>query len=62
MTGGTVTITNTGSGGKGLSAGSQDFYSTNGSLTDSYISGGTLTIKTSGNESNDVSAKGVKIG
>lgn len=62
MTGGTVTIKNSGAGGKGVSAGSQDYYSTNGSLTDSYISGGTLTITTTGSESNDVSSKGVKIG
>ena len=62
MTGGTVTIKNSGAGGKGVSAGSQDYYSTNGSLTDSYISGGTLTITTTGSESNDVSSKGVKVG
>ncbi|MBQ9411292.1 MAG: carbohydrate-binding domain-containing protein [Bacteroidales bacterium] len=64
MTGGTLTITNTGAGGKGIRAGSDD-YAGNGSagvLTASYISGGTLTITTSGKESNDVSAKGVKIG
>ena len=62
MSGGSVTITNTGAGGKGISAGSQEYYQTNGSLNESYISGGVLTITTSGNESNDVSAKGVKIG
>lgn len=62
MTGGTVTITNSGAGGKGISAGSKEYYDTNKSLTDSYISGGKLTISTSGKESNDVSSKGVKIG
>lgn len=62
MTGGTVSVTNTGSGGKGISAGSKEYYDENGSITDSYISGGTLTIKTSGSESSDVTAKGIKIG
>ena len=62
MTGGTLSITNTGAGGKGIRAGSYDYYTANGSLTDSYITGGTLTIKTSGSESNDVSSKGIKIG
>jgi len=62
MTGGTVTITNTGAGGKGVRAGNYSYYTTNGSLSDSYISGGTLTIKTSGSESNDVSTKAIKIG
>ena len=60
MTGGSLTITNTGSGGKGIRAGSYDYAS--GSLDDSYISGGTLTITTSGSESNDVSSKAIKIG
>ena len=59
MTGGSVTITNTGAGGKGLSAGSQDFE---GDIADSYISGGSLSITTTGSETNDVSAKGIKIG
>ncbi len=63
MTGGTVTINNEGTGGKGISAGNYSYYSSNGnSLTDSYISGGTLTITTSGSESNDVSSKAIKIG
>jgi len=62
MTGGTVTITNTGAGGKGVRAGNYSYYTTNGSLSDSYISGGNLTIKTSGSESNDVSTKAIKIG
>ncbi|MCR5571274.1 MAG: carbohydrate-binding domain-containing protein [Bacteroidales bacterium] len=60
MTGGVLTITNTGSGGKGIRAGSYDYAA--GSLSDSYISGGTLTITTSGSESNDVSSKAIKIG
>ena len=59
MTGGSVTITNTGAGGKGLSAGSEDFE---GDIADSYISGGTLSVTTTGSETNDVSAKGIKIG
>ncbi len=59
MTGGSISITNSGKGGKGLRAGS-DGYS--GTIQASSISGGTLTIKTSGSESNDVSCKGIKIG
>ena len=65
MTGGTLSITNTGAGGKGIHAGSYDYLTANTdvkALTDSYISGGTLTIKTTGSESNDVSSKGIKIG
>jgi len=62
MTGGTVKITNSGAGGKGVRAGSYDYYTENGSISDSYISGGTLTISTTGSESNDVSCKAVKIG
>lgn len=62
MTGGSVTIKNTGAGGKGVHAGSYDYYKTNGSLGDSYISGGTLTVTTTGSESNDVSSKAIKIG
>lgn len=61
MTGGTVTITNSGAGGKGIRAGSDDYNDT-GVVEDSYISGGTLTITTTGSESNDVSCKGIKIG
>jgi len=61
MTGGTVTITNSGAGGKGIRAGSEDYNDT-GVISDSYISGGTLTITTTGSETNDVSAKGIKIG
>ena len=62
MTGGSVTITNSGTGGKGIRAGSYDFDATSHKVADSYISGGTLTISTTGSESNDVSAKGMKIG
>ena len=62
MTGGSLTIKNTGDGGKGISAGSYDFDEENHTLTDSYISGGTLSVTTTGREVNDVSAKGIKIG
>ena len=62
MTGGSVTITNTGAGGKGIRAGSYDYDSSSHKVADSYISGGTLSITTSGSESNDVSSKGMKIG
>ena len=62
MTGGTVTIKNTGNGGKGISAGNYDFDSSKHTLSDSYISGGTLSVTCSGSETNDVSAKGIKIG
>lgn len=62
MTGGSLTIRNSGNGGKGINAGSYDFDAENHTLADSYISGGTLDISVSGSEQNDVSAKGVKIG
>ncbi|MBP5521651.1 MAG: carbohydrate-binding domain-containing protein [Bacteroidales bacterium] len=62
MTGGSLTIKNTGDGGKGINAGSYDFDETNHTLSDSYISGGTLSVTTTGREVNDVSAKGIKIG
>lgn len=62
MTGGSLTIKNSGNGGKGINAGSYDFDAENHTLSDSYISGGTLAISTTGKEVNDVSAKGVKIG
>ena len=62
MTGGSLTITNSGAGGKGIRAGNYDYYAENGSINDSYISGGTLKVTTTGRESNDVSAKAIKIG
>ena len=62
MTGGSVTIKHTGNGGKGVRAGSYDYDETNHKVDDTYISGGTLNITTTGSESNDVSAKGMKIG
>ena len=62
MTGGSLTLKNTGEGGKGIRAGSYDFDETNHTLSDSYITGGTIHIQVTGREVNDVSAKGVKIG
>ena len=62
MTGGSLTIKNTGNGGKGINAGSYDFDAENHTLADSFISGGTLTVTTTGREEKDVSAKGIKIG
>ena len=62
MTGGSLTLKNTGDGGKGIRAGSYDFDETNHTLSDSYITGGNLSITVTGREVNDVSAKGVKIG
>ena len=62
MTGGSLTIKNTGDGGKGINAGSYDFDAENHTVADSYISGGVLTVTTTGREVNDVSAKGIKIG
>ena len=62
MTGGSLTLKNIGDGGKGIRAGSYDFDETNHTLSDSYITGGTLHITVTGREVNDVSAKGVKIG
>ena len=62
MTGGSLTILNTGEGGKGLSAGSYNFDEKDHKLDDSYISGGTLTVTVSGKDTNVESAKAVKIG
>lgn len=59
MTDGSLTITNSGKGGKGVRAGSDSYT---GTLGTSSISGGILTITTTGSESNDVSSKGIKIG
>ena len=62
MTGGKKKKKNTGDGGKGIRAGSYDFDETDHTLSDSFISGGILNVTTTGRESNDVSAKGIKIG
>lgn len=62
MTGGSLSIKNTGEGGKGINAGSYDYDEADHTLSDSYVSGGTLTVTTTGREVNDVSAKGIKIG
>ena len=62
MTGGSLIIKNTGDGGKGINAGSYDYDETSHTLSDSFISGGTLSVTTTGREVNDVSAKGIKIG
>ena len=49
MAGGTVTLSNSGKGGKGIRAGSHyDASEKDHTLPDSYVSGGTLTIKTTG--------------
>lgn len=49
MSGGTVTLINSGQGGKGIRAGSHyDSTESDHTLPDSYISGGTLNIKTTG--------------
>lgn len=62
MTGGSVTIKHSGKGGKGIRAGDYDYDATSHKVADSYISGGSLSITTTGSESNDVSCKGIKIG
>ena len=64
MTGGELTITNSGTGGKGIKAGSYGFDPEKHSVTDSYISGGVLVVKTTGSEysTGDVSSKGIKVG
>ena len=62
MTGGAVSIRHSGKGGKGIRAGSYDYDATSHKVADSYISGGSLSITTTGSESNDVSCKGIKIG
>ena len=62
MTGGSLTINNTGAGGKGIRAGDYDYDPVNHTVEDSYITGGTISISTVGKESNDVSGKAVKIG
>ena len=62
MTAGTLTITNSGKGGKGINAGDYDYDSVNHTVADSYITGGTINITTTGSETNDVSCKAIKIG
>ena len=62
MSDGSLTITNTGNGGKGIRAGSYDYDSTGHTVPDSYITGGSITVTTSGSETNDVSCKAIKIG
>ncbi len=62
MTGGTLTVTNSGNGGKGIRAGNYEYYAENNSLNDSYVNGGTLTVTVTGSDSNDVSAKAIRIG
>jgi len=64
MTGGSLTLNNSGAGGKGIRAGSYELDDKNQviALSDSYISGGSLVINTTGSESNDVSCKAIKIG
>ena len=61
MTAGTVTITNSGSGGKGIKVGSSSEQIT---LLPSTISGGNLTITTTGAKytTGDISSKGIMIG
>lgn len=70
MTGGSVTITNSGQGGKGIKVGStpdvtvtQSNYSTY-AIGTSYVSGGTLTVTTTGANytTGDISSKGIKVG
>ena len=57
MTGGSLTIKNTGNGGKGINAGSYDFDSEKHTLSDSYITGGTLTVNITGKEEISTAAK-----
>lgn len=61
MSGGTVTITNSGTGGKGIKVGSSNDRV---ALPASEISGGALTVTTTGANytKGDVSSKGIKIG
>ena len=61
MTAGTVTITNSGSGGKGIKVGSSSDMIT---LLPSVISGGSLTITTTGSKytTGDISPKGIMVG
>ena len=62
MTGGVVDITNTGKGGKGIRVGGS--AEKGKYIHTSEVSGGRLTVKVTGanDTSNDVSAKGIKVG
>lgn len=62
MSAGTITIKNSGKGGKGIRAGDYDYDSISHSVSDSFITGGTISITTTGTETNDVSCKAIKIG
>lgn len=62
MSAGSLTIKNSGKGGKGIRAGDYDYDSTNHTVADSYITGGSINITTTGSETNDVSCKAIKIG
>ena len=64
MTGGEVTLTSTGTGGKGIKVGSSSDETNQTQLPASYITGGKLSINVTGREytQGDVSPKGVKIG
>ena len=62
MSAGSLTIKNSGKGGKGIRADDYDYDSTGHTVADSYITGGTINITTTGTETNDVSCKAIKIG
>ena len=64
MTGGTLTITNSGQGGKGIRVGSSYDASNPVYIGTSYMSGGTLAIKTTGSyySTGDKNPKGIKVG
>ncbi|MCR5325996.1 MAG: carbohydrate-binding domain-containing protein [Bacteroidales bacterium] len=62
MSAGSLTIKNSGKGGKGIRAGDYDYDSISHSVSDSFITGGTISITTTGTETNDVSCKAIKIG
>ena len=64
MTGGTVTITNSGQGGKGIRVGSSYDESNVVYIGTSYMSGGKLTINTTGSKytTGDKNPKGLKVG
>ena len=64
MTGGSVTITNSGQGGKGIRVGSSYDANNKVYIGTSYMSGGSLTIKTTGSyySTGDKNPKGLKVG